>query len=71
MSSFRRINVALAMEETGLGPLFYHPDPEVCKAVITACHAGGAKVFEFTNRGDFAHEVFGEVRKWAAGNCPA
>lgn len=70
MSSFRRINVALAMEETGLVPLFYHPDPEVCKAVITACHAGGAKVFEFTNRGDFAHEVFGEVRKWAGRELP-
>jgi 2-dehydro-3-deoxyphosphogluconate aldolase/(4S)-4-hydroxy-2-oxoglutarate aldolase len=70
MSGFRRINVALAMEETGLVPLFYNPDPETCRKVISACHAGGAKVFEFTNRGDFAHEVFGEIRKWARSEYP-
>ena len=70
MSGFKRLNVAMAMEETGLVPLFYHPDPQVCREVITACHAGGAKVFEFTNRGDFAHEVFAEVRKWALKELP-
>jgi len=70
MSSFTRIQVALAMHETGLVPLFYHHDSEICKKVISACHAGGAKVFEFTNRGDFAHEVFADVKKWAADNCP-
>jgi len=58
MSGYTRIQVALAMEETGLVPLFYHHDAEICKKVISACHDGGAKVFEFTNRGDFAHEVF-------------
>lgn len=70
MSGFRRINVALAMEKTGLVPLFYNPDPETCRKVISACHAGGARVFEFTNRGDFAHEVFAEVRKWARSEFP-
>lgn len=70
MSGFRRINVALAMEETGLVPLFYNPDPEICRKIISACHAGGAKVFEFTNRGDFAHEVFADVRKWARSEFP-
>jgi 2-dehydro-3-deoxyphosphogluconate aldolase/(4S)-4-hydroxy-2-oxoglutarate aldolase len=70
MSGFRRINVVLAMEETGLVPLFYHPDPETCRKVISACHAGGARVFEFTNRGDFAHEVFADVRKWARNEFP-
>ncbi len=70
MSGFKRINVALAMEETGLVPLFYHPDPQICREVIAACHAGGARVFEFTNRGDFAHEVFADVRKWALRELP-
>lgn len=70
MSSFTRIQVALAMQETGLVPLFYNHDIEVCKEVISACNKGGARVFEFTNRGDFAHEVFAEVKKWAAVNCP-
>ncbi len=70
MSGFKRLNVAMAMEETGLVPLFYHPDPQVCREVIAACHAGGARVFEFTNRGDFAHEVFADVRKWALRELP-
>jgi 2-dehydro-3-deoxyphosphogluconate aldolase/(4S)-4-hydroxy-2-oxoglutarate aldolase len=60
----------MAMEETGLVPLFYHSDQQVCRDVISACHAGGARVFEFTNRGDFAHEVFADVRKWALKKLP-
>lgn len=51
-------------------PLFYNPDTETCRKVISACHAGGARVFEFTNRGDFAHEVFAEVKKWARSEFP-
>jgi len=31
---------------------------------------GRAQVFEFTNRGDFAHEVFARVNKWCAVECP-
>lgn len=42
----------------GVIPVFYHPDVEVCKNVIQACADGGAKCVEFTNRGDFADEVF-------------
>lgn len=70
MARYTRIEAVTAMTETGLVPLFYHSDAEICKEVINACHKGGAKVFEFTNRGDFAHEVFAEVRKWAAKECP-
>ena len=28
------------------------------------------RAFEFTNHGDFAHEVFAEVVKFAAKECP-
>lgn len=70
MARFTRIDAVIAMMETGLVPLFYHHDAEICKEVIGACHHGGATVFEFTNRGDFAHEVFAEVRKWATKECP-
>lgn len=70
MAKFTRIEVALIMAETGLVPLFYHRDPGICKEVITACFKGGARVFEFTNRGDFAHEVFSEIKKWASETYP-
>jgi 2-dehydro-3-deoxyphosphogluconate aldolase/(4S)-4-hydroxy-2-oxoglutarate aldolase len=51
-------------------PLFYNRDTGICKEVIAACYKGGAKVFEFTNRGDFAHEVFAELKKWANDTYP-
>jgi 2-dehydro-3-deoxyphosphogluconate aldolase/(4S)-4-hydroxy-2-oxoglutarate aldolase len=58
------------MKETGLVPLFYHHDIEVAKKVLLACHEGGIRLLEFTNRGDFAHEVFGELNKFAARELP-
>lgn len=70
MARFSRIQVALKMEETGMIPVFFHTDVEICKQVLTACYKGGVRVFEFTNRGDFAHEVFGTLVKWAAKELP-
>jgi len=70
MARFTRIQVALKMAETGMVPVFYHKDIEVCKDVLKACYDGGVRVFEFTNRGDFAHEVFAELNKYAAKELP-
>ncbi len=58
------------MAETGLVPLFYHKDTELCKKVLKACYDGGARILEFTNRGDFAHEVFQELNKYALKELP-
>ena len=70
MARFSRIEVALKMKETGMVPVFYNSDVELCKSVVKACYDGGIRVFEFTNRGDFAHEVFAELIKWTAKECP-
>lgn len=70
MARFSRIEVALKMKETGLVPVFYHKNPEVCKKVVKACYDGGVRVFEFTNRGDFATLVFAELNKWIIENYP-
>ena len=70
MARFSRIEVALRMKETGMIPVFYHPQAETAKQVLKACYDGGVRVFEFTNRGDFAHEVFAELNKWAAKEIP-
>ena len=51
-------------------PVFYHADLETAKAVVKACYEGGVRAFEFTNRGDFAHEVFGELVKYANKELP-
>ena len=70
MSRFTRLNVYNTMLSTGIVPLYYNADVEKVKQVVKACYEGGARVFEFTNRGDFAHEVFAEVNKWCATECP-
>ena len=51
-------------------PVFYHADVETAKAVLKACYDGGVRAFEFTNRGDFAQEVFGELVKYANKELP-
>lgn len=70
MAKFSRIQVAQAMHETGLVPIFYNPDLELCKQVLKACYDGGVRVMEFTNRGDFAHEVFRDLMKYSLAACP-
>ncbi len=70
MARFSRIDVAVTMKETGMVPVFYHSDLVLCKEVVKACYEGGVRVFEFTNRGDFAHEVFGDLVKWSEKECP-
>lgn len=70
MAEYSRIQVYAMMVETGMIPVFYHSDLEIAKQVVKACYQGGVRVFEFTNRGDFAHETFGELNKWAIKECP-
>jgi 2-dehydro-3-deoxyphosphogluconate aldolase/(4S)-4-hydroxy-2-oxoglutarate aldolase len=70
MARFKRLIVLQTLTGTGIVPLYYHKDAAIVKNVVKACYAGGARVFEFTNRGDFAHEVFAEVNKWCAVECP-
>jgi 2-dehydro-3-deoxyphosphogluconate aldolase/(4S)-4-hydroxy-2-oxoglutarate aldolase len=70
MARFKRLQVLNTITNTGLVPLFYNKDVEICKQVIKACYNGGIRVFEFTNRGDFAHEVFAEINKWSVKECP-
>ena len=71
MARFQRVDVIIKIREAGIVPIFYHKDPEVCRNVIKACSNGGIKVFEFTNRGDYAHELFSELNKWAEKEVPA
>ncbi len=70
MARFTRIEVALKMKETGMVPVFFHKDTEVCKKVVKACYDGGVRVFEFTNRGDFATLVFASLNQYAIQECP-
>jgi len=61
MARFSRLEVLNTMIDTGLVPVFYHQDVEMAIKIVTACAAGGARVVEFTNRGDLAYQVFAEL----------
>ncbi len=70
MAKFSKLQVLNAVAATGMVPVFYNKDIEITKKVVKACYDGGVRAFEFTNRGDFAHEVFAELVKFAAKECP-
>ena len=70
MARFHKIETLRAIIQIGMVPVYYNSDIKVAKQVVRACYKGGVRVFEFTNRGDFAHEVFGELVKYAERECP-
>ena len=70
MAKFDKLAVMQKIGETGMVSVFYHSNAETAKKVIKACYDGGVRAFEFTNRGDFAQEVFAECVKFDAKECP-
>lgn len=70
MAQFSRIEVATVMKDTGLVPLFFNSDIEVSKKLLKAVYDGGARLLEFTARGDFALEIFTELTKYAIAELP-
>ncbi len=66
MARFSRMEVLNSIFRLGLVPVFYHQDLDTAIKIVSACSAAGARVVEFTNRGDLAYEVFaGLVRHFA------
>jgi len=70
MAHHSRLKVLNTVMELGLVPIFYNPDPEVSKRIVAACKVGGARVVEFTNRGDFAFQVFTTLAQHVAAAEP-
>jgi 2-dehydro-3-deoxyphosphogluconate aldolase/(4S)-4-hydroxy-2-oxoglutarate aldolase len=69
MARFNKIRIFETMFSTGVIPVFYHSDADIAKRVVKACYEGGIRVFEFTDRGEFAHEIFGELSKFVSKEC--
>lgn len=70
MAQYTRIEVQQQMASSGMVPLFFHSDIDVAKAILKACYDGGARLMEFTSRGDFAIEVFKELIQFAKQELP-
>lgn len=70
MAKYSKVQVLQSAITTGLVPVFYNSGEETAKAVLKACYDGGIRVFEFTNRGDFAQEIFVKLVKYAETELP-
>jgi 2-dehydro-3-deoxyphosphogluconate aldolase / (4S)-4-hydroxy-2-oxoglutarate aldolase len=70
MANFERTHVIQAIRKSGLVPVFSHPEVSVCTHVLDCCYQGGLRLFEFTNRGDFAHETYAELYRYARKKYP-
>jgi len=70
MARISRISVYQTIRNVPLVPVFYHPDGDVCAGVLSACYRAGVRAFEFTNRGDFAHERFADLSRCCARDFP-
>lgn len=70
MAKFSKLHVLDTIRRTGMVPVFYDSDASVACRVLKACYDGGVRAFEFTNRGDFALEVFTALMKYCRRVCP-
>ena len=70
MAQYTRHQVITEMHNSSMIPLFYHSDIKISKNIVQACYQGGARLLEFTHRGDFAHEVFRELIQFAIESLP-
>ena len=70
MARFMRLEVINTLLDIGLVPLFYNPDAETSIKLASACSRGGAKVIEFTNRGELAYPVFTDLVRHFTKNDP-
>lgn len=70
MAKISKIEVFQKMEKAPIVPVFYHQDISIAQKVVQACYKAGIRAFEFTNRGDFAHEVFASLVKFIREECP-
>lgn len=62
---FSNKEIISAMEETGMIPVFNHDDIDVAKAVLDTSYKAGVRVFEFTNRGGNALNVFKALKQYS------
>jgi 2-dehydro-3-deoxyphosphogluconate aldolase / (4S)-4-hydroxy-2-oxoglutarate aldolase len=61
MASHPRLEVLNEFIRIGLVPVFFNSDLKVAIPIVEACVTGGARLIEFTNRGDNAYRVFSDL----------
>lgn len=70
MPATDRLTVLRAILDDGAVPTFTAADPEAAFAMVAGCADGGARVVEFTNRGDGAYDTFTVLARRVAAELP-
>ena len=70
MGRFNKLQTLNYIKENKVVPVFYNSDVDISISVMKSLYKGGIKILEFTNRGDFALEVFNELEKYCQKNLP-
>ena len=70
MGRFNKLQTLNYINENKVVPVFYNSDVDISINVMKSLYNGGIKILEFTNRGDFALEVFNELEKYCQKNLP-
>jgi 2-dehydro-3-deoxyphosphogluconate aldolase/(4S)-4-hydroxy-2-oxoglutarate aldolase len=70
MPSPERKAVLKRIIQSGIVPVFYHDDPEICKNVVKACYEAGIRVFEFAGIGSRSQEIYNMLGKLIQRDLP-
>ena len=70
MARYSRLDVLNELLRIGLLPLYNVSDSAVAFQIARACLAGGARVVEFTNRGDFAWQTYTGLERMLVKEAP-
>lgn len=55
---------------TKIVPVFYHSELDICRNILKSCYDAGVHIFEFTNRGANAYDIFVDLRNYANNFLP-
>ncbi|GAA4374359.1 bifunctional 4-hydroxy-2-oxoglutarate aldolase/2-dehydro-3-deoxy-phosphogluconate aldolase [Hymenobacter koreensis] len=70
MARFTRADAVAQGLRSPLIPVFYHAEEPYARRVLQACYEGGVRLFEFTNRGPNAFEIFADLQQFVEAEYP-
>ncbi|MCB2408204.1 bifunctional 4-hydroxy-2-oxoglutarate aldolase/2-dehydro-3-deoxy-phosphogluconate aldolase [Hymenobacter lucidus] len=70
MARFTRADAVTQALLSPLIPVFYHSEGPYARRVLQACYEGGVRLFEFTNRGPNAFNIFADLQQFVEAEYP-
>ncbi|TGE24041.1 bifunctional 4-hydroxy-2-oxoglutarate aldolase/2-dehydro-3-deoxy-phosphogluconate aldolase [Hymenobacter aquaticus] len=70
MARFTKAAAVAQALQSPLIPVFYHAEEPYARRVLQACYEGGVRLFEFTNRGPHAFDIFADLQQFVEAEYP-